>query len=179
METFHLYHLAKNYVPTSPRPLGDVEPPAASQPVSLTLESATGSSQPKVPNQGMALPPRIRAAAAQMVFAARLSEAFITPEEVIELERWSGCGVLEALIGIDLPAEVGKPSLPSASFTQPLIRELKHPKALSRRGRERLGIEVKRRVAGETGKRIDPGAYGAKFQKLVPIHQQGAIQVTS
>jgi hypothetical protein len=179
METFHLYHLAKNYVPTSLHPMDNVRPPAASEPVSLTLESATGSSRPIVPNQGMLSPPRIRAAAAQMIFAARLSKAFITPEEVIELERWSGRGVLEALIGIDLPAEVGQPSLSSALFTQSLIGEPKHPKALSRRGGERLGIEVKRRVAGETDKRIDSGAYGAKCQNLAPLHQEGAIQVTS
>jgi hypothetical protein len=43
-----------------------------------------------------------------MIFAARLSKAFITPDEVAELERWTGRGILEALIGIDLPADVGR-----------------------------------------------------------------------
>lgn len=108
METFHLYHLAKNYVPAPPHPLGGTEPPISAEPVSLTLESATESTQSKVPNQTPAPPPRIRAAAAQMIFAARLSKAFITPEEVAELERWSGRGVLEALIGIGLPPDVGR-----------------------------------------------------------------------
>jgi len=40
-----------------------------------------------------------------MIFAARLSKAFITPDDVIELERWTGCGILEALIGISLPVD--------------------------------------------------------------------------
>jgi len=105
METFHLYHLAKNYVPLCPSSLGDVKPPLATGPVSPTMESTTGSTQSKVPNQTVVPPPRIRAAAAQMIFAARLSKAFITPDEAVELERWSGRGILEALIGINLPAE--------------------------------------------------------------------------
>jgi len=106
METFHLYHLAKNYVPTCPRPLGDAEPPLSTEPVSLTLVSSTSeSTQSKVPDQTAPSPPRIRAAAAQMIFASRLSKAFITPDEVVELEKWSGRGILEALIGIELPAD--------------------------------------------------------------------------
>jgi len=40
-----------------------------------------------------------------MIFAARLSKAFITPEEVAELERWSSRGILEALIGLGLPPD--------------------------------------------------------------------------
>jgi len=92
-------------VPLRPRPLGDTQPPVATGPVSPTMESATGSSQPRVPDQRAVSPPRIRAAAAQMIFAARLSKAFITPDDVIELERWTGCGILEALIGISLPVD--------------------------------------------------------------------------
>ena len=107
METFHLYHLAKNYVPACPRPLGDAEPPLSTEPISPILELATESTQFKVPDQTTASPPRIRAAAAQMIFAARLSKAFITPDEVVELESWSGRGILEALIGIHLPTDVG------------------------------------------------------------------------
>lgn len=87
METFHLYHLAKNYVPIHSRPLGGAEPPVSHEPVSVTLESTTGSAQARMPDKTEASPPRIRAAAAQMVFASRLSRAFITPEEVLELER--------------------------------------------------------------------------------------------
>jgi uridine phosphorylase len=40
-----------------------------------------------------------------MIFASRLSRAFITPEEVLELERWSGRGVLEALIAVGIPPD--------------------------------------------------------------------------
>lgn len=108
METFHLYHLAKNYVPLRSRSLGSVEPPVSTEPVSPMVEPAAGSTQTKVPDQTAASPPRIRTAAAQMIFAARLSRAFITPEEVVELERWSGRGILEALIGMNLPADVGR-----------------------------------------------------------------------
>lgn len=113
METFHLYHLAKNYVPACPRPPGDAEPPLSTEPASLILECTTGSAQIKVTGQTAAPPSRIRAAAAQMIFAARLSKAFITPDEVVELERWSGRGILEALIGINLPADVGRSYLSS------------------------------------------------------------------
>jgi uridine phosphorylase len=115
METFHLYHLAKNYVPLRSHPLGDAEPPVATGPVSPIVESTTESTQSKVPDETAALAPRIRAAAAQMIFAARLSKAFITPDEVVELERWSGRGILEALIGIDLPENVGR-SYPTSMF---------------------------------------------------------------
>ena len=121
METFHLYHLAKNYVPIRPRSLGNAEPPIAAEPVSPTMESTLASTQPKLPDQTAASPPRIRAAAAQMIFAARLSKAFIAPEEVIELENWSGRGILEALIGINLPADVGRSY--SSSQVLLLIRE--------------------------------------------------------
>lgn len=123
METFHLYHLAKNYVLLRPRPLGNTEPPVTTGPVSPTVESTAASTQSRVPNQTSELPPRIRAAAAQMIFAARLSKAFITPDEVIELERWSGRGILEALIGINLPADVGRSYSSSVLLTRLLIGE--------------------------------------------------------
>lgn len=111
METFHLYHLAKNYVPVHSRSLDNVEPPVSDEPVSVTLESTTGSTQPSMPDKAEASPPRIRAAAAQMIFASRLSKAFITPEEVFELERWSGRGILEALIGVGIPQDVRRSSV--------------------------------------------------------------------
>lgn len=121
METFHLYHLAKSYVPLRPRPLGDVVPPISTEPASLVVESTTGSTQPQVPDRTATPPPRIRAAAAQMIFAARLSKAFITPGEAVELERWSGRGILEALIRINLPANVGRSYSTSISLTWLLI----------------------------------------------------------
>lgn len=124
METFHLYHLAKNYVPLPARPLGDIDPPVATGPVSPAVESTTGgSTQSQVPEKTTVPPPRIRAAAAQMIFASRLSKAFIAPDEVIELERWSGRGILEALIGINVSANVGGSYSMSISQTWLLIRE--------------------------------------------------------
>jgi len=123
METFHLYHLAKNYVLLRPRPLGNTEPPVTIGPVSPTVESTAASTQYKVPNKTTESPPRIRAAAAQMIFAARLSKAFITPDEAIELERWSGHGILEALIGINLPADVGRSYSSPIPLTRLLIGE--------------------------------------------------------
>jgi len=135
METFHLYHLAKSYVPLRPRPLGDVEPPVATGPVSPNMESAIGSTQSNIPGRTVASPPRIRAAAAQMIFAARLSKGFITPDEVIELEKWSGRGILEALIGINLPADVSR----SYSLSIPLTRSLTRESNIPQRCHEEAG----------------------------------------
>ena len=118
METFHLYHLAKSYVPLHPHPLGNIEPPVTTGPVSPAVEPAIGSTQSNLPGRTGASPPRIRAGAAQMIFAARLSKGFITPDDVIELERWSGRGILEALIGINLPVDV------SRSHSLPISRSL-------------------------------------------------------
>jgi len=102
METFHLYHLARSYMPRSIATTSAQQSPLATSAVSPSLET-TQSSQTAVPSQIMSPPPRIRAAAAQMVFAARLSKDFITPDEVVALERWTSLGILEALIGIELP----------------------------------------------------------------------------
>ena len=52
---------------------------------------------------------RIRAAAAQMVFAARKSKDFITPQKVAEIEAWTGRAVLEALVAFEIPDEVSGP----------------------------------------------------------------------
>lgn len=106
METFHLYHLARSYVPR--RAASSITPPPlATSPVVPSLDNATSSStQSALPSQTLAPLPRIRAAAAQMVFAARLSKSFITPDEVIALETWSGRGILDALTGISIPDDV-------------------------------------------------------------------------
>ncbi|TFK70867.1 purine and uridine phosphorylase [Pluteus cervinus] len=45
----------------------------------------------------------IRAAAAQMIFASRLSQDFITPADVKELEDWTGQAVLKALTQFPIP----------------------------------------------------------------------------
>jgi uridine phosphorylase len=57
-------------------------------------------------NKDIGSPSSIRAAAAQMVFAARLSKEFITPEQVTELEAWTGKGVLDALAKVEVRGAV-------------------------------------------------------------------------
>ena len=115
METFHILHLAANW-PSPARTKGTITPPVTTLPVapSMTvppLSSAQGQppSVSKSNADGKPLDPQpcIRAAAAQMVFASRTSQDFITPEQVAEIEAWSGRAVLEALVGFDIPAEVG------------------------------------------------------------------------
>jgi hypothetical protein len=58
-----------------------------------------------------------------MIFASRLSREFISPDEVIALERWSGKGVLEALIGLSIPADVSnvKKKIQIRALCQPFI----------------------------------------------------------
>jgi uridine phosphorylase len=87
METFHLYHLASCWagrsssnrtdappLTTTPgRPVGPTSAPQHAQTRSLVSENAI-----------------IRAAAAQMVFASRLSQDFVTPDQVDQLESWTG-----------------------------------------------------------------------------------------
>lgn len=51
---------------------------------------------------------RIRTGAAQMVFANRTTQQFITPHEVDVLERWAGRAVCEALVAIDIAPEVSR-----------------------------------------------------------------------
>lgn len=50
--------------------------------------------------------PRIRAAAAQIIFAARNSREFIKPEDVTRIEDWCGKSVLEAVAGFTVAPEV-------------------------------------------------------------------------
>ncbi|KAF8220001.1 purine and uridine phosphorylase [Tricholoma matsutake] len=104
METFHLYHLAacwggKDISETASAPpltAGPVKP-IISQPSSPLVTART----PQIALQDTV----IRAAAAQMVFASRTSQAFITPHQVSDLERWTGMGVLDALINLEIPRD--------------------------------------------------------------------------
>ncbi|KAJ6555215.1 nucleoside phosphorylase domain-containing protein [Mycena vulgaris] len=95
METFWLYHLAACWSGRKSTSGGDHAPPLAAGPVQPT------TSQPSVakvlPNVLAGHDTVIRAAAAQMVFASRTSQDFITPEQVAILEDWTGKGVLDAL----------------------------------------------------------------------------------
>jgi hypothetical protein len=86
METFHLYHLAacwggKSLASAPPLTIGLVKP-IISHPSSPSVTAPT----PQIVLQDTV----IRAAAAQMIFASRTSQAFITPEQVSDLERWTG-----------------------------------------------------------------------------------------
>jgi len=105
METFHILHLAASW-PTYSHHAPTITPPLSALPVSPSISSShPPSTQNEPPDVSVSAPdghilrprPRIRAAAAQMVFASRISEAFITPQQVIEVEAWSGKAVLEAL----------------------------------------------------------------------------------
>lgn len=113
METFWIFHLAASWrgVAQSSSAVG---PPLATSPVVPALSGKSSETRERIEVLDASLDedtsssrPVIRAAAAQMVFASRSSQAFITPEQVIEVEEWSGRGVLEALCGFDIPSNVG------------------------------------------------------------------------
>ncbi|KAG6885233.1 hypothetical protein C0993_004640, partial [Termitomyces sp. T159_Od127] len=89
METFHLYHLAACWSGGRTTPKAQ-EPPLTAGPVKPV---ASPSPSPVIANASLQLASSetdIRAAAAQMVFASRTSQDFITPHQVGELERWTG-----------------------------------------------------------------------------------------
>lgn len=111
MESFHLFHLAHVWRPHLKLTTGKglpptnlpVEPLIVPAPSQQTLDAApTIKSDSGSPRQ----PPRIRAAAVQMIFACRRTQSFIEPEQVAELEAWSGLAVLQALSGFKIPPEV-------------------------------------------------------------------------
>ncbi|KAI0344335.1 hypothetical protein BDW22DRAFT_1355712 [Trametopsis cervina] len=114
METFHIFHLAASW-PVESHTAQPVVPPlsniAAAPAISSDRSASTQTDPPaKVATSakdGSTLTPRprIRAAAAQIIFAARNSREFITPEEVARIEDWSGRSVLEALIGFQVAPE--------------------------------------------------------------------------
>lgn len=122
METFHILHLAASW-PGQARVEQTIKPPISTLPVTPVISPPPQpSSQGQPPSvsesdsHGDLMTPRpsIRAAAAQMVFASRTSQEFITPEQVVEIEAWSGRAVLEALTSLDLDQNVclrfiGKP----------------------------------------------------------------------
>jgi uridine phosphorylase len=88
METFHLYHLAVCWQGRRSE-RKSAAPPLTTRPVNPALSgppSPTVSTLPPIPAPGTV----IRAAAAQMVFASRTSQEFITPEQVAILEDWTG-----------------------------------------------------------------------------------------
>jgi len=100
METFHLFHLASTYRPASDfASRMNIETgktttiPSADLPASNLIVSDHSLSRDQLENG----PGRIYACSAQMVFASRLTNAFITPEAVQRTQAWAGRACLEAL----------------------------------------------------------------------------------
>lgn len=102
METFWIFHLAASWRGVK-QSSSAVNPPLATVSVVPTSSGIPSGTSEKVEvllpslDEDTSSRPVIRAAAAQMVFASRSSQDFITPDQVNELEEWSGRGVLEAL----------------------------------------------------------------------------------
>ncbi|KIM86516.1 hypothetical protein PILCRDRAFT_96037 [Piloderma croceum F 1598] len=117
METFHIFHLATSWQGNF-NSFKTVSPPLATSPVHPYI-SQPPSTQDPPPDLSSSVgehatsKPRIKAAAAQMVFASRLSQDFITPEQVTELENWCARGMLGALRGFEIGLESLHPELGS------------------------------------------------------------------
>ncbi|OJA14813.1 hypothetical protein AZE42_04196 [Rhizopogon vesiculosus] len=108
METFSIFHLAASWggvIQSS----SAVNPPLATNPVVPVLSGKSSGTSEQMEGLNASLDissrPVIKAAAAQMVFASRSSQDFISPEKVNELEKWSGKGVLEALCNFNISPE--------------------------------------------------------------------------
>jgi uridine phosphorylase len=93
METFHLFHLASCWRSQD----------TGSNPVAVLSTTPDISAKQNEPS---ASKPAIKAAAAQLVFASRTSQAFITPQHVAELEAWTGRGILDAIGTFEIKNEV-------------------------------------------------------------------------
>lgn len=128
METFHLLHLANNW-PRPPKPLPDPTsptteinlhpPPPTSPPLtphvlpSAILPGDEAEETILYPNSHLrqnqvsttSSNRRIRAAAVQMIFAERVTRAFISPEEVDLLQEATSKGLLETLAGWNVQTE--------------------------------------------------------------------------
>lgn len=89
METFHLFHLASCWAGrlSSSQQGGPPLTTAPVRPVATGPSSAAQHAHIRSLASGNAI---IRAAAVQMVFASRLSQDFITPDQVARLEGWTG-----------------------------------------------------------------------------------------
>ncbi|EKM60252.1 uncharacterized protein PHACADRAFT_246117 [Phanerochaete carnosa HHB-10118-sp] len=116
METFQILHLAASWPTGShPPPSQGTGPPVGDRPATPAISDTRVLATQNPPadvyaasKDGtlLAPPPRIRAAAAHIVFAARESSAFITPAEVEEIENWTGRSILEALARFYIAPEV-------------------------------------------------------------------------
>ena len=123
METFHIFHLAASWPVTSHTPQ-PIVPPLSNLAVPPAISGDHAPSTQRAPpadvytaaKDGTTLNPRprIRAAAAQIIFAARNSREFIKPEDVVRIEEWCGKSVLEALVGFEIAPEVSEATIDSA-----------------------------------------------------------------
>ena len=133
METFHLYHLAACWKGrTLATKAGST--PLTTGPVNPTISQTTSSPIHLVHPAPLTSPNSvIRAAATHLVFASRKSRDFITPQQVAEVEKWTGqvrfsprCphpsrlgltifgflqAVLNALVNLAIPQDVSISSL--------------------------------------------------------------------
>ena len=139
METFHLFHLAFTWrAPRSQASLSvferklarSIPPPPTSKPTTpsiltdtargdipdLSLNTPVRSEEPSAPSVQLTGPstdqipaPRIRAAAAQMIFADRQSRTFISPERTAILEAWTGRAALKTICDTSIAPEASKP----------------------------------------------------------------------
>ncbi|KAK2462652.1 hypothetical protein APHAL10511_005385 [Amanita phalloides] len=104
METFHLFHLAACW--TGKHGSAGRTPPSLTETVVNHIDPEDGKVKYKPLKENTASADSvIRAASAQMVFAARNSLDFITPEQVRQAEQWGGVGVLSALTSFEIPRE--------------------------------------------------------------------------
>lgn len=103
METFHLFHLASIWSRSSSHSHAasslSLQPtltvPPAHAPASTSHDEADARLAPTphpTPTSS-----KIRAASVQMIFASRVSQEMITPDETRALEEWSGDAVMRAL----------------------------------------------------------------------------------
>uniref|UniRef100_D8QJD1 Nucleoside phosphorylase domain-containing protein n=1 Tax=Schizophyllum commune (strain H4-8 / FGSC 9210) TaxID=578458 RepID=D8QJD1_SCHCM len=114
METFHLYHLARCWG-RKRTTASSGAPPLATGPVEPSISEGKAASQSTDKDTGVAArvaapDTTIRAAGAQIIFAARQSRGFITPEQVGQVERWAGQGVLDALASVNIEVSLASAS---------------------------------------------------------------------
>ncbi|KXN85898.1 hypothetical protein AN958_10740 [Leucoagaricus sp. SymC.cos] len=89
MESFHLYHLASCWA-GRPSATQETAPPLTTDPVHPVVAGPSSAAQHAHAKSLVSGKSIIRAAAVQMVFASRLSQDFITPDQVARLENWTG-----------------------------------------------------------------------------------------
>lgn len=109
METFHILHLASCWRAEAKHTSTPAPPLSRDATAPSIYPAHSPSTQADIPDAATSAvkpPPRIRAAAAQMVFASRTSQDFISPEQVASVEAWTGRAVLEALVGLEIEPDV-------------------------------------------------------------------------